>query len=450
MPSVFPQTFEQEAIWIADRFLGQPSPFLETWAQRITGPLDVPALERALAALVARHAAFRTRFRLDDSGPVQDIDPDGTLVLERLPWPGGDLHDVLHRAGQRPLDVAEGPARLTLYELAPDEHVLLVQVHHIAVDDASLVLIDEELSALYAEQIGVATKALPPLPDSTLGEYAVRRRASGVDPEDQAFWAEYLDGARPLNRLPPGPRPLPERRGSECATVRGTITPELGGALRARARSLRNTPTVLMTAGMASTAAAVNGEDLVIVIGTPVSRRGDPELDGVIGCLTDLLPLRCQVPAESTLGEVCLGVKRSSLAVLRHRNMPYAKLGGGVARTRRVLSGEHLGRICFGLDEAPGRLVLPGLHCERVYVGGASAKFDWLQYVVADGKGWSVRADYPTAYFTAEEAETTLRQWQTALAAVAADADQPVRALLDRLAGIGRAAAVDQTRPAEG
>src|SRR5206468_1121930 len=149
MSQVFPQTFEQEEIWIADRFLGDPSPFLETWAQRITGPLDVPALERSLAVLVARHATFRTRFALDDTGPIQDIDPDGTMVLERLPWPGGDLHDVLHRAGQRPLDLIERPARFTLYGCGPDEHVLLMQIHHVAIDDASLVLLDEELSALY-------------------------------------------------------------------------------------------------------------------------------------------------------------------------------------------------------------------------------------------------------------------------------------------------------------
>lgn len=435
MSHVFPQTFEQEAIWIADRFLGDPSPFLETWAQRITGPLDVPALERSLAMLVTRHAAFRTRFTLDDSGPVQDIDPDGTMVLERLPWPGGDLHDVLHRAGQRPLDLTEGPARLTLYDCGPDEHVLLMQIHHIAVDDASLVLVDEELSALYTEQVsGVAAKLLPP-PGLTLGEYAVRQRAAGIASEDVEFWAEYLDGARPLGQLPPRRRPLPEKRGSECASVRGTISADCGDALRGRARSLRTTPNVLMSAGMAFAAAAVNGED--IVIGTPVSRRGEPDLDRVIGCLTDLLPLRYQVPVDATLGEVCAGVKRSSLAVLRHRNVPYAKLGGGISRTRGVLSGGHLGRICFGLDEAPSRLLLPEVHCERVYVGGASAKFDWLQYVVADGRGWSVRADYPTAYFTADDATAMLRQWQTALSILTEDADLPVRTMLDRLAEVG-------------
>ncbi len=435
MSQVFPQTFEQEAIWIADRFLGEPSPFLETWAQQITGPLDVPALERALALLVSRHAAFRTRFTLDDSGPVQDIDPDATTVLERLTWPGGELHEVLHAAGQRPLDLTERPARFTLYDCGPDEHVLLMQVHHIAIDDASLVLFDEELSALYTEQVGGAPAKLPPPLGLMLGEFAVRQRAAGVSAEDAEFWAEYLDGARPLVQLPPRRRPLPDKRGYQCATVRGTISAEAGDALRGRARALRTTPNVLMSASMAFTVAAVNGED--IVVGTPVSRRGEPDLDGVIGCLTDLLPLRYHIPPDATLGEVCVGVKRSALGVLRHRNVPYAYLGGAITRGRAVMSGEHLGRICFGIDEAPSRLLLPDLHCERVYVGGASAKFDWLQYVVADGRGWQVWADYPTDYFTADEAAAWLRQWQTALSIVIEDPDLPVRTLLDRLAELG-------------
>ncbi|MFB8239294.1 condensation domain-containing protein [Kitasatospora purpeofusca] len=434
----FPQTYEQEALWIADRFLGDPSPFLETWAQRILGPLDVPALERALAALVARHAVLRSGFDLGDDGPVQSVDPAGTVPLERLPWPGGeldhdDLYETLRRAGQRPLDLTVSPARFTLYDRAPDEHVLLLQIHHIAVDDASLVLLDRELSALYTEETGGAPAGLEP-PALLLGEHAVRARAAGTAPADLAFWAEFLAGAPALTQLPPRPRPLAARRGSACDTVRTTVPAALGDAVRAAARALRTTPHVLMSTCTAVTAAAVNSED--VVIGTPVSRRGEPDLDGVFGCLTDLLPVRYRVPSDSTFAAVCAAAKRRSLDVLRHRNVPYARLGGGVGRTRGVLSGEHLSRICLVLDQSPSRLELPGLRCERVHVGGAAAKFDWLQYVVADGDGWDVRADYALDFFTADEAALVLRQWRTALAVAAADPEVPVRDLFDRLAAI--------------
>ncbi|MFD9062375.1 condensation domain-containing protein [Kitasatospora purpeofusca] len=432
----FPQTYEQEALWIADRFLGDPSPFLETWAQRILGPLDVPALERALAALVARHAVLRSGFDLGDDGPVQIVDPAGTVPLERLPWPGGeldpdDLFGPLRRAGQRPLDLTVSPARFTLYDRAPDEHVLLLQIHHVAVDDASLVLLDRELSALYTEETGGAPAGLEP-PALLLGEHAVRARAAGIDPADLAFWADFLAGAPTLTQLPPRPRPLAARRGSACDTVRTTVPAALGDAVRAAARALRTTPHVLMSTCMAVTAAAVDSED--VVIGTPVSRRGEPDLDGVLGCLTDLLPVRYRVPADADFATVCAAAKRRSLDVLRHRNVPYARLGGGVGRTRGVLSGAHLGRICLVLDQSPSRLELPGLRCERVHVGGAAAKFDWLQYVVADGGGWDVRADYALDFFTPDEAALFLRQWLTALAAASADPGVPVRDLFDRLA----------------
>jgi len=427
----FPQTVEQEALWIADHFMGDPSPFLETWAQHVTGQLDIPALERALASLVERHAAFRTRFVLGETGPVQCVDPVGAVPLERLPWPGGDLHGTLRRAGQRPLDLTVSPARLTLYDYAPGEYVLLLQIHHVAVDDASLVLLDHELSALYAEEAGGEPAELAP-PGPSLGEHAVRARAAGIAPEDLAFWAGFLDGAPSLTHLPPRARPLAARRGTACDCVRATVSAELGDAVRAAARSLRTTPHVLMSTCMAVTAAALNGED--VLVGSPVSRRGEPDLDGVIGCLTDLLPVRYRVPSDATFGEVCAEAKRTSLSVLRHRNVPYALLSGGVSRSRGVL--QHMSRICLVLDQSPSRLELPGLRCERVHVGGAAAKCDWLQYVVADGSGWDVRADYATDYFTADEAALMLQQWLTALSVAADDPDVPVRKLFDRLVAI--------------
>ncbi|WP_042423983.1 condensation domain-containing protein [Streptacidiphilus anmyonensis] len=433
MTRTYPQTFEQEALWIADQFVGEPSPFLETWAQHLTGALDVPALERAVAALVKRHAVLRTRFTLDETGPVQVVDPVGALPLERLAWPGGDLHDTLRRAGQRPLDLTVSPTRLTLYDYAPDEYVLLLQIHHVAVDDASLVLLDQELSALYAEETGGEPAKLP-TPGTTLGEHALRARAAGIAPADLAFWAGFLDGAPVLTQLPPRPRPLAARRGTECGCVRATVPAGLGDAVRAAARALRTTPHVLMSTCMAVTVAAVNGED--VVVGSPVSRRGEPDLDGVLGCLTDLLPVRYRVPADATFAEVCAAAKRTSLEVLRHRDVPYARLGGGVTRTRGVLSGGQASRVCLVLDQSPSRLELAGLRSERVHVGGAAAKFDWLQYAVADGSGWDVRADYATDHFTEPEAELTLRQWLTALSAAADDTDVPVRDLFDRLAAL--------------
>ncbi|MCK8438714.1 hypothetical protein G3I77_38750 [Streptomyces sp. D2-8] len=427
----YPQTFEQEALWIADQFLGDPSPFLETWAQHLTDPLDVPALEHALSALVRRHEVLRSTFTDDDTGTVQHVHPAGAVPFERLPWPGGDLHDTLRRAGQRPLDLTVAPARMTLYDYAPGEYVLLLQIHHVAVDDASLALLDHELSALYTEETGGEPAKLSP-PGTTLGAYAVRTRQAGIDPDDLAFWAGLLDGAPGLTQLPPRPRPLPDRRDTTCDCVRTTIPADLGQAVRAAARSLRTTPNVLMATCMAVTAAAVSGDDVIVC--SPVSRRGAPELDGVFGCLTDLLPVRYRVPADATFAEVCAAAKRVSLDVLRHRHVPYAMIGR-VFRARGPLSGRRLNRIGLVLDETPGTLDLPGVRARRVHVGGSAAKADWLQYVVADGDGWDVRADYATAYFTADEAAAALRQWLTVLTAAVEDPQVLVRTLYDRLAG---------------
>lgn len=418
--SAFPLTFEQESIWVADQFAGSPSPYLETWAQRFRGPLDIRSLEWALTAIVARHPALRSQFLLVGDEPVQRVLPHRDIALQRLAWPGESVDEVLHRAGERPLDIRDSPIRLTLFERSPGEHILLVQCHHIVVDDASLSLLSADLEAFYTSSLLGSPAQLPELPQH-LGEYAVRQRALGVPASSLDYWKGYLDGAPPLPDLPPRRRVLPRRRGNRCGRVTTSLTGDAASRVRRLARDMRTTPNVVFSASLAvSVAACVDAGD--VVIGNAISRRGAAEITGVFGCLTDMLPLRLAVDPGSTFADVCAATKRGVLASLRHRDVPYAAIVKATQSARAVLSGQGLLRMAIVVDDdgAPP-LRLPGLECERIYVAPAAAKFDWCTYVVADGEDYLFLSDYAADYFTREQALATMGQWTRTLAEAAAN-----------------------------
>ncbi|MEU6145649.1 condensation domain-containing protein [Streptomyces sp. NPDC047081] len=427
----FPLTFEEESIWISEQLFRQPSPYLEAWAQRIEGPLDLGALWRAWNAFVQRHAALRTRFLLEDGGTVRRFAPDAPCEMELARWPGGDLETVLREAGRRPLDLTRSAYRATLYERSPLDHVLLVQVHHIIVDDVSLSILTEELGTLYTAQVTGRACELPPLPGDP-GAYAIAQRAAGIDPEALDFWADYLTDVTPLPQLPPYRRPLPPRRGTGSDMVSLVLPAEARRAVRDTARTLRTTPHVVFATAMAMTFSATVGVDDV-VLGTPTSRRGAAELDRMFGCLTDLMPLRVHVPETMSFTDACGTTKKNVLTTLRYRQTPYAAISSNLRSARSVRSSENLGRVVLVVDDDPGELTLPGLRCERIYVGAASPKFDWCQYVVASGDEYLVRADYATGCFTLEEAHQMLTQWATVVWAVTADTDVTPVQLRERL-----------------
>ncbi|GAA0732719.1 hypothetical protein Drose_14410 [Dactylosporangium roseum] len=415
----YPLSFEQESLWIAEQFARRPSPFLEAWAQRIEGPLDRSALRRALTDFVARHAALRTRFLLEDSGSVQRIDPDAVVEMEVLPWPGGDIEATLRKAASRSLPLTRAPFRITLYELSPLDHVLLIQLHHVVVDDVALAVLTEELGALYRAAITGDAADLP-APTMDPGRYALAQRSAGVDPQALDYWTAYLKDVAPLPNLPPYQRPLPAQRGTGCDMVSMVLPAETGRAIRRLARAQRTTTHVVLTTALAMTfSATVAVED--VILGIPTSRRRGPDTDQLFGCLSDLLPLRLRVPATTSFVEVCGATKAGVLAMLRHRYTPYAAISSAAISARAILSGDNLARVVLVIDEDPGELRMPGLRCRRVYVGAAAPKFDWCQYVVASGDEYLVRADYATSCFTPEEAHGMLAQWAAVVSAVIAD-----------------------------
>ncbi|HEY3735055.1 MAG TPA: condensation domain-containing protein, partial [Streptosporangiaceae bacterium] len=156
-----PLSCGQEQLWFLDRFAPGLQAYNIPLALRLSGPLDAAALGRALDGLAARHEALRTRLVMGTDGrPAQVIDPPRPLVLDLAdlaePEAGqrqARLGEYIRAAAMRPFSLADGPLlRTWLLRLAPDEHVLLVVVHHAVFDGWSARVLMADLAALYRQE----------------------------------------------------------------------------------------------------------------------------------------------------------------------------------------------------------------------------------------------------------------------------------------------------------
>ncbi|HEX8006093.1 MAG TPA: condensation domain-containing protein, partial [Trebonia sp.] len=100
-----PLSADQERLW----FLHQVDPADPTFhlshTARLIGPLDEPALARALEEIVARHEALRARFPAVDGDPAQVIDPPGDFGLETLTHEG-PVNALVAELAARPFDLS--------------------------------------------------------------------------------------------------------------------------------------------------------------------------------------------------------------------------------------------------------------------------------------------------------------------------------------------------------
>ncbi|NOK38896.1 amino acid adenylation domain-containing protein, partial [Corallococcus exercitus] len=206
-----PLSFAQQRLWFLARLDPQGSAYNVPFFLQLDGPLDVPALEAALDALVQRHEALRTTFSDDEGAPLQHVREHRpfTLALEAL---DGDalLRSRAEAEVKKPFDLEHGPlVRATLVRTAPEHHALLLVMHHIVCDFWSIDILVRELKALYTARHQGQAVSLPPLPVQYADFAAWQRQVmAGETLEVQrAWWRHHLEGAPTLELPTDRPRP---------------------------------------------------------------------------------------------------------------------------------------------------------------------------------------------------------------------------------------------------
>lgn len=436
-PRTAPLSPAQGRLW----FVSQADPASPAYhvpaALRLAGPVDLPALRQALAGLVQRHEALRTRFVTTGDRPEQVIDPAGALDPEVVDLgPAADREAALAAAcrafARRPFDLAAGPpARAALFRLADDDHVLLVVAHHLVCDGWSLAVLWNDLAALYAAARAGAADPLPPLP-IRYTDFADwdRDRLAREWPGLLAYWRDRLAGLPPVLDLP-ADRPRPPAPSHAGGTVPVAVPADLAERLRAVGRREGVTPFMVLLAALKVLLYRHTGQP-DLAVGAPAAGRPRAETEGLVGLFINTLVFRTGVAEDLSVRGLLRAVRDTALGALAHEAAPFDRL---VAELRPARSAAHppLFQVMFALQNGPPAPRRVGDLAARPYpVHTGTAKFDLtLELEDRDG-GFGGYLEYNADLFDRATAAGLAGRFRAVLEGLAAaDPEAPAAGLLD-------------------
>ncbi|MEU4112178.1 amino acid adenylation domain-containing protein [Streptomyces sp. NPDC027717] len=428
-------SFAQRRLWFLEQLAGGSSGSMLPLVLRLRGDLDADRLERSLAGIVARHEVLRTRFTAVDGEPVPTVDAPTGLVLRRTE--ADSAEDLFARYLGRPVDLsAEHPVRATLARLAPDEHLLLIEIHHIAVDGWSWGVLLDELAAGYRGE----TVAPPATRYADLAR-AQAERLSGARLERLlGHWRDRLSGLEPLDL--PTDRPRPAVWDGSGGVVRFDLPADLVAAVDTVARSRRATRYMLLLTAYQALLGHWSGRTDVAVCST-LADRAQRGASALIGPLVNTVVLRSDLSGRPGFGALLDRVRERVLTDLSHAEVPFDHVVGAVGG-RRDLSRHPLAQASFTLLNSPIRPVrMPGLEVELVEPPLTGTPLDvFLDLTLrADGSVAAI-LQYATALYDAATMRAFARAYVLLLRAVLADTETPVQDLCRALpAGTGAPAA---------
>src|SRR5437868_1469279 len=265
----------QEQLWFLDRLTPGVRAYNVSRAFRVIGPVDVAALERAFADVVRRHEILRTVFTVDETGPLQNVLPQGQARLavddlRGLPEASREA-EALRRAEatiRAPYDLERGPlVRLRLLRLAEEDQLLVLGLHHACADGWSRPVFWRDLAAYYDAHVSGRPAELPELP-LQFGDFAVWQRRLIESPEFQPhldYWIERLRGLQPLELLTDRPRPTAPTYESDAVTT--VLARDVLDGLRTLAEQSNATLLMALLAAFKAVLARHTGQS-EIVMGT--------------------------------------------------------------------------------------------------------------------------------------------------------------------------------------
>lgn len=415
LPDRAPLSFAQQRLWFLSRLDPASAAYNVPLALPFRGPLQIVALERTLNELVRRHEVLRTHFELDRGEPVQRIAAAATLTLPviDLATQGGQSQEAARRLAAeeaaRPFDLARAPLlRACLLRVAPDDHVLLLTLHHIVTDAWSMDVLAREMSTMYAAFAAGRRPSLPDLPVQ-YADYAAWQRGRLLDERLGAqleYWRTRLAGA-PVLELPTD-RPRPPVATNRGAARRFTLPASLAGALRSLAQDEGVTLFMLLLAVFKVLLHRYSAQDNVVV-GSPIAGRIRPELEPLVGFFVNSLVLRTALDGNPPFREVLQRVRETALGAFAHQELPFEKLVEAL-QPNRDLSRNPLFQVIFQLlRSAPGsRPSAPAFAAAEI-----SAKFD-LSFTLQDqGAVLEAFVEYNADLYDADTVERMCTHYAT-------------------------------------
>ncbi|RPK40427.1 Dimodular nonribosomal peptide synthase [Streptomyces sp. ADI92-24] len=440
-PERLPLSHAQQRLWVIQQIECTSAAYNFALALRLRGPLHLGAWRTALADVTTRHEALRTVFFTTSDGQVfQRVLPaeQAHPVVECVRATEDEVPGIIDTVVNRPFDLAaELLLRATVVELSPEDHVVVLLLHHITTDEWSDRPFLRDLATAYAARLDGTAPDWEPLPVQ-YADYALWQDRLLGDPADETslaarqldHWRTALAGAPEELELPTD-RPRPARPAFSGGELDIAFDAPVAVGLKRLARESGVSMFMVVHAAVAALLHRM-GAGTDIPLGSPIAGRGDEALDELVGFFVNTLVLRTDVSGDPSFTELLARVRDTDLAAFSHADVPFESVVEALNPTRS-LSRNPLFQVMVGYHARTGEeLRLPGLCMEYVPFGIRSAKFDlvfsFTEHIAADGGPGSLgcRLEFATELFDRETAEALGERLRTLLAALVAAPGQPL------------------------
>jgi len=433
---MIPLSFAQRRLWFLNRLEGPSATYNISGALRLRGQLDRQALARGFDDVLARHEALRTVFPEVDGEPVQRVldARQASVELAVIECTDGELTETLVREAKHVFDLASNrpPIRATLFGVGPDEHVLLVVVHHIAADGWSMAPMMRDLATAYVARCQGRPPGWAPLPvqyaDYTLWQQELLGDAADPNSrlaEQLTYWGKQLADLPECLELP-ADRPRPPVSSYRGESVPMPIEPQLHSRIAELAKANGATVFMVLHAALAAVLTRL-GAGTDIAIGSPIAGRTDEALDDLVGFFVNTLVLRTDTAGDPTFRELLARVRETDLAAFANQDTPFEQVVEHL-NPPRSLAWNPLFQVMLVFQNTPQASgQLPGLSVAVEPVGVATAKVDLTLTVSeatgADGRpaGLDCEIAYAVDLFERPTVEHLAARLAQVLAAVVAD-----------------------------
>ncbi|WP_168711360.1 non-ribosomal peptide synthetase [Streptomyces sp. RKND-216] len=438
-PTALPASPAQRRLWFLDLTRITGSAYHVAHTLRLAGDLDRVALAAALTDLVGRHEALRTVFSEEDGLVHQHVLPGPDTV--ELPFGTPDAEDVdgaVRTEAARPFDLSsEVPFRARLFRSAPDEHVLLLVLHHIAGDGWSVGPLLRDLGTAYTARREGRSPDWDELPVQ-YADYTLWQRELLGDPDDPAgllatqldHWRHTLAGL-PEELTLPTDRPRPAQPSGHGADAPLTLDAATHARVVELARETGTTVFMVLHAALAATLTRL-GAGTDIPLGTPVAGRTDQALDHLIGFFVNTLVLRTDTSGNPTFRTLLHRVRNTDLTAYAHQDLPFETLVEDLNPTRTLTHHPLFQTMLVLQNNATTDIDLPGLDAELAPVANTEAKFDLTvavtEHTDADGHpaGLTGHAEYATDLYDHTTIEKLLDRLTRLLTTATTHPDNPI------------------------
>jgi amino acid adenylation domain-containing protein len=421
----------QQGLWFLEELNPNVPVYNEAEAVRLTGELNVDALETAMNMVIDRQEVLRSTIKVIDEAPHAVIHKSRPLRFKKIDLSAlptadreAEVERLLISEPQAPYRLEEKPGiRVTLLHLAPREHVLILMMHHIVCDWASEGAIWRDLSAIYRSLLTRQPAVLAELTISH-GDYAVwqhRRLGSTSFSDDLAYWEETLKGAPALLELP-ADRPRPPVMSYRGDRVRWKLNNTLTEALRNTSRTEKTSLFTIFAAALDTLLYRYTGSD-DILLGIPLADRDHPGLEAVVGYLLRMHVLRTRLSGEMTFRDLLSLVQKGTLDLYLHRTVPFDQV---VHKLQPERNPGYTPVFQVALNWRDRDQMLPfigleGLAIDSLMATAGTTKFDLLFQATDIGNEIWLELEFNTDIFDRDRMSRMLGHYQTFLESVAND-----------------------------